>query len=221
VHPGAGNHNGTLVNALLNHCQGSLSGIGGVLRPGIVHRLDKETSGLMLVAKGDQAHIHLTEQFQNKSIFRIYHALAWGVPYPASGTIDLALARDTHNRTKMSVKPRSGKPSITHYNLLEAYKRDASLIECKLETGRTHQIRVHLCTIGHSLIGDPVYKSPGKFYPKDLVAEFTKSGPFPHRQALHAKKIQFIHPISKNEMVFESDYPEDFKEYLKILLCHI
>ena len=217
VHPGAGNPNGTLVNALLNHCQGTLSGIGGILRPGIVHRLDKETSGLMVVAKADQAHVNLTEQFQNKSIYRVYHALVWGVPKPSSGTINLPLARDTHNRTKMSIKHRTGKASITHYTVLQTYKNNASLVECKLETGRTHQIRVHMCTIGHGLIGDPVYKSPGHLYPKDLAGQFTKIVPFPHRQALHAIKLCFIHPIHKQEMIFETQYPDDFKEYLTIL----
>ncbi len=221
VHPGAGNHNGTLVNALLNHCSHSLSGIGGVLRPGIVHRLDKETSGLMVVAKADQAHIKLTEQFQNKSIFRVYHALVWGVPNPPTGTINMPLARDTHNRTKMSIKQRSGKVSITHYKVLKGYKNDASLVECRLETGRTHQIRVHLCSIGHGLIGDPVYKSPRYHPSKDLAEQFTNLGPFPHRQALHAQKLCFIHPIHQEEMIFESHYPEDFKEYLAILENHL
>ncbi|OJV47585.1 MAG: hypothetical protein BGO28_07070 [Alphaproteobacteria bacterium 43-37] len=221
VHPGSGNHNGTLVNALLNYCHDSLSGIGGVLRPGIVHRLDKETSGLMLVAKGDAAHISLTEQFKNKSIYRIYHALVWGIPKQETGTINLPIARDTQNRKKMAVKARMGKPSVTHYTLLEAFGRNASLLECKLETGRTHQIRVHLSNIGHGLIADPVYKSSGNVKSKDLLNAFEALGPFPQRQALHAKKIRFIHPISEQEMIFESDYPEDFKDYLQVLFKHI
>jgi 23S rRNA pseudouridine1911/1915/1917 synthase len=202
VHPAAGNYDGTLVNALLHHCAGRLSGIGGVARPGIVHRIDKDTSGLLVVAKTNPAHEGLSAQFARHSIIRRYKAIVAGVP--TSGSIDAPLARSPHDRKKVAIQPR-GKCAVTHYALLTALK-DAALIECRLETGRTHQIRVHLSSIGHPLLGDPVY---GQTRPNHRV--ILKQLNF-ERQALHAAELGFIHPVNSAALHFESEMPLDMQQ---------
>jgi 23S rRNA pseudouridine1911/1915/1917 synthase len=224
VHPAAGIQRGTLVNALLHHCGNSLSGIGGVSRPGIVHRLDKDTSGLMLVAKHDRSHQGLSAQLQDRSLSRIYHAIVWGVT-PAHSSIDAPIARCPYHRQKMAVV-ENGKPAVTHYRTLQQYLTIAashspslpyaSLVECKLQTGRTHQIRVHMNHIGHGLVGDATYGSPTNRRLSGLqhrleedtihaISGFT-------RQALHATAISFIHPITDQRMTFNVPYPNDFQQ---------
>ena len=217
VHPAAGNRTGTLVNALIAHCGRSLSGIGGVARPGIVHRLDKDTGGLMVVAKTDRAHRSLAAQFADHGrsgpLERGYLALVWGSPARASGTIDAALGRSTRNREKIEVKREGGRGALTHYRVVERYgpkaKPIAALVECRLETGRTHQIRVHLASIGHPVVGDRTYGS-GFATKVALLAEpaRTRAAAFP-RQALHAYLLGFEHPETGEEMHFESPLPED------------
>jgi 23S rRNA pseudouridine1911/1915/1917 synthase len=215
VHPAAGNLDGTLVNALLHHCAGKLSGIGGVARPGIVHRIDKDTSGLLVVAKTDVAHEGLARQFAAHSIDRRYLAIVSGVPKVSSGTVDAALARSPTNRKKIAiVEPkgltRRGKRAVTHWKRLELLN-DAALVECRLETGRTHQVRVHMASIGHPLVGDPVYGRSGKTQGKML----NKLG-F-QRQALHAAELGFIHPVTKNRLSFSSPMPADMQELMRAL----
>ena len=222
VHPGAGNWTGTLVHALLHHCGDSLSGIGGVMRPGIVHRLDKDTSGLMIVAKNDRAHKYLSAQLADRSLTRQYIALVIGVPIPMRGRIDFPLGRHPRDRVRIAIRLTSGKEAVTHYERLESYGEALSLVMCKLETGRTHQIRVHMEAIGHPLIGDSLYS----IQPTKLASMLRKAGfseeihqklaEFP-RQALHAKTIAFIHPESKEEMRFDSELPEDFQSLLNAL----
>jgi 23S rRNA pseudouridine1911/1915/1917 synthase len=205
VHPAAGNFDGTLVNALLHHCAGRLSGIGGVARPGIVHRIDKDTSGLLVVAKTDRAHEGLAKQFADHSIERRYKAIVSGEPRHLGGKIDAPLARSTQNRQKIAIVPEGrGKRAVTHYTVLTPLK-DAALIECRLETGRTHQVRVHLASIGHPLVGDPVY---GKTRPahRDILAALGF-----RRQALHAALIGFFHPVDRNYVRFESEMPDDLQ----------
>ncbi len=215
VHPAAGNYDGTLVNALLHHCRGQLSGIGGVARPGIVHRIDKDTSGLLVVAKSDVAHEGLARQFEDHSIERAYLALASGHPMPIAGTISGSIARSSSDRKKMAmlgvhVPGGRGKHSVTHYRTLERLE-GASLIECRLETGRTHQVRVHLTFIGHSLLGDPVYgRTPPRLKPVLAELEF-------RRQALHAAELGFIHPVSAEKVHLTSDLPADMKRLLSEL----
>ena len=228
VHPAAGNWTGTLVNALIAHCGASLSGVGGVARPGIVHRLDKDTSGLMVVAKNDAAHQALTRAFSVHDIERAYLAVAVGCPRPGVGTIDQPLARGGGDRKKVVTVPEdSERPdarhAVTHYRVLEAYGRGraklpgdalASLVECRLETGRTHQIRVHLAHIGHPLIGDPLYgRGPGLagLRPVDPAAEAAIGvlAAF-RRQALHAGILGFAHPSTGEDLRFEASPPEDF-----------
>jgi len=211
VHPAAGNVDGTLVNALLHHCGGSLSGIGGVARPGIVHRIDKDTSGLLLVAKTDVAHEGLAKQFAAHSIDRHYLAIVNGLPKASEGTVDAPLARSATNRKKMAVVAGSrGKRAVTHWKLLRAF-RTAALVECRLETGRTHQVRVHMASLGHPLVGDPVYgrseKTHGKLL-KELQFE---------RQALHAAELGFVHPVTKHRMSFSSPMPPDMQELFNAL----
>ena len=208
VHPGAGNGDGTLVNALLAHCGDQLSGIGGVKRPGIVHRLDKQTSGLLLVAKNDLAHQALSQQFETRTLSRVYHALIWGVPRHQKGTVDAPLDRDPKNRQKMAVRS-SGRHAVTHYTLLESYGTVATKVECRLETGRTHQIRVHMQKLGHPVVGDPAYGkvTPPKFSGREGLLALPFYG---QRQALHAIAITFIHPRTGEECHFEAPYPEDF-----------
>lgn len=211
VHPGAGNWSGTLVNALLYHCGEGLSGIGGVRRPGIVHRLDKDTSGLMVAAKSDKAHKTLSAQLADRTLGRWYKAVVWGVFMPANGHVDQPIGRHPSNRLKMAVV-RDGRAAVTHYRVEEQYADAASLLECRLETGRTHQIRVHMAHIRHPLIGDPLYgqqRNAGqsllrKAGCEDAVADRILS--FPH-QALHAWKIHFRHPLTGEDMEFESPVP--------------
>jgi 23S rRNA pseudouridine1911/1915/1917 synthase len=212
VHPAAGNPDGTLVNALLHHCGGSLSGIGGVARPGIVHRIDKDTSGLLLVAKTDVAHEGLAKQFAAHSIERRYLALVNGVPKTAEGIVDAPLARSSTNRKKISIVEGSrGKRAVTHWRRLQIL-REAALVECRLETGRTHQVRVHMASLGHPLLGDPVYGRSGK-----NNRELLKSLNF-HRQALHAAEIGFTHPVTKHRLSFASGMPADMQELFTALL---
>lgn len=211
VHPAAGNPDGTLVNALLHHCAGRLSGIGGVARPGIVHRIDKGTSGLLVVAKTDLAHEGLSAQFARHTIQRGYHAIVAGVPNPASGTVDAPLARSSANRQKMAIVAEGrGKRAVTHYRLL-APLREAALIECRLETGRTHQVRVHMASIGHALLGDPAYGRP-----RQAHREILKRLEF-QRQALHAAELGFVHPVSKEYLSFKSATPSDMQELFMAL----
>lgn len=210
VHPAAGNFDGTLVNALLHHCGGSLSGIGGVARPGIVHRIDKDTSGLLVVAKTDAAHEGLARQFAAHSIDRRYLAIVAGVPKTAQGSIDAALARSPANRKKIAiVSANRGKRAVTHWARKTAL-RDAALVECKLETGRTHQVRVHMASIGHPLLGDPVYGSTRSH--RALLKELGFE-----RQALHAAALGFIHPVTTNQLSFFSGMPPDMQELFSAL----
>jgi len=203
VHPAAGNLDGTLVNALLHHCRGQLSGIGGVARPGIVHRIDKDTSGLLVVAKTDRAHEGLAAQFADHSIERAYHAVVAGHPMPPAGTVTGAIARSNVNRKKMAlVEDGRGKHAVTHFKTLERLK-GAALVECRLETGRTHQVRVHMSSIGHSLLGDPVYgKAPSALRPVLQRLGFC-------RQALHAAELGFVHPVKGEKVHFISQLPVD------------
>jgi 23S rRNA pseudouridine1911/1915/1917 synthase len=211
VHPAAGNLDGTLVNALLHHCGGSLSGIGGVARPGIVHRIDKDTSGLLVVAKTDVAHEGLAKQFAAHSIDRRYLAIVDGVPTRSGGSIDAPLARSATNRKKIAIVEGSrGKRAVTHWRRLKPM-RDAALVECRLETGRTHQVRVHMASIGHPLLGDPVYGRAGKGNAK-LLKELGF-----HRQALHAAELGFTHPVTKDRLSFTSPMPSDMQELFNAL----
>jgi 23S rRNA pseudouridine1911/1915/1917 synthase len=205
VHPAAGNPDGTLVNALLHHCAGQLSGIGGVARPGIVHRLDKDTSGLLVVAKSDAAHEGLARQFKDHSIERRYLAIVNGRPKPPSGTVDTWIGRSDADRKKMAVRREGkGKHAVTHYRTLEPLDR-AALVECRLETGRTHQVRVHMAHLGHALIGDPVYSRGGPH--KALLAQLGFK-----RQALHAAKLGFLHPVTSKTLSFESPIADDMQQ---------
>lgn len=208
VHPAAGNLDGTLVNALLHHCAGQLSGVGGVARPGIVHRIDKDTSGLIVAAKHDKAHEGLAKQFAAHSIDRRYLAVATGRPIPANGNVDAALARSSTNRKKMTVVAEGrGKRAVTHYRTIEPLS-GATLIECRLETGRTHQVRVHMTHIGHPLVGDPVYGRA-----KKPLSDVLKTLGFA-RQALHAAHLGFIHPVSGNAIALDSEIPADMRELI-------
>jgi len=215
VHPAAGARSGTLVNALIAHCGASLSGIGGVARPGIVHRLDKDTSGLIVVAKSDRAHQSLAAQFADHGrtgpLERAYRALVWGAPERAAGTIDFALGRSTRNREKVEVKRAGGRRALTHYRVIERFGEGplAALIECRLETGRTHQIRVHLAAIGHPVVGDRTYGA-GFATKASRLPEPARSlaAGFP-RQALHAYLLCFAHPVSGRTMRFESPFPAE------------
>ena len=211
VHPAAGNLDGTLVNALLHHCAGQLSGIGGVARPGIVHRIDKDTSGLLVVAKTDVAHEGLAKQFAAHSIDRRYLAIVNGVPKAKEGRVDAPLARSSTNRKKIAVvEGQRGKRSVTNWKRLDVLK-DAALVECRLETGRTHQVRVHMASIGHPLLGDPVYGRSGKTHGKQLNdLQF-------HRQALHAAELGFTHPVTRRRLSFSSPMPADMQELFNAL----
>ena len=202
VHPAPGNYSGTLVNALMYHCNNNLSLVNGNIRPGIVHRIDADTSGLLLVAKNDMVHNDLAKQISEKSVKRKYICLVHGIIYEDSATIDAPIGRDTHDRKKMCVTDDNSKDAVTHIRVLERYK-DATLIECILETGRTHQIRVHMNYINHPVVNDPVYG-----YNKLDDKEFG--------QMLHAKEIGFIHPITKEFMDFEVDPPKRFYEILEL-----
>lgn len=225
VHPGPGNWTGTLVNALIHHCGDTLSGIGGVRRPGIVHRLDKDTTGVMVVAKNDIAHRNLSLQFADHGrtmpLERAYQAIVWGRPRSLSGTIDAPLGRDTGDRTRRAVKRpenESADVAITHYEVLERFHESpdatalASLVECHLETGRTHQIRVHMAHIGHPLLGDAVYGAGFKTKANLLPDEARKVVKAFGRQALHAFMLQFEHPRTGEVMHFEVPLPDDMEE---------
>ncbi|HEY6656501.1 MAG TPA: RluA family pseudouridine synthase [Methyloceanibacter sp.] len=227
VHPGAGNIDRTLVNALIAHCGASLSGIGGVARPGIVHRLDKDTSGLVVVAKTDQAHRALSDQFvdhgREGSLERGYLALVWGAPPRPHGTIKAPIGRHKTSRTKMAVVPvtKGGREAVTHYQVLATFGRGgepiASLLECLLETGRTHQVRVHLASIGTPLIGDPVYGTGFKSKLRKLpLAAQDKLASF-KRQALHAAALTFVHPLTGTLLEFNSPLPDDFAMIVEAL----
>lgn len=200
VHPANGNYDGTLVNALMHHCGDSLSGINGVIRPGIVHRIDKDTSGLLIVAKTDTAHIGLAEQIKEHSFTRAYEAVVYGNIKDDEGTICQPIGRNPKDRKKMAVVYTNSKPATTHYKVLQRFG-DFTHIRCVLETGRTHQIRVHMAFIGHPIAGDSVYG------PKKVITEL-------NGQCLHAKQIGFVHPITKEYMEFESDLPEYFTKFL-------
>lgn len=227
VHPGAGNDKGTLVNALLYHCGDSLSGIGGVKRPGIVHRLDKDTSGLIMVAKNDFAHQGLAAQLADRSLSRVYHALCWGVPTLIQGKVDMPIGRDPKHRTKMAITSMAkGREAVTHYRAIETFgkgEETLSLMECRLQTGRTHQIRVHMSHAGFSLIGDTLYGAQktkqlsllnrGDVRDEKLRAQILDFG----RQALHAGEIKFVHPRSEEEMTFTARYPVDFDHVISRL----
>ena len=220
VHPGAGNWQGTLVHALLAHCGDSLSGIGGVRRPGIVHRLDKQTSGLLVAAKTDRAHALLAAQFEAHMVERSYLALVWGAPRPAQGRIVTQIGRSPTNRQKMAVRPAGGRTAITNYEILRRFgaptKPVISLLRCRLETGRTHQIRVHMAHIGHPILGDPVYgggRSRAKGLPEQAQGAISGLG----RQALHATSLGFQHPLSQQLLRFDSALPADMADLLEIL----
>ena len=231
VHPGAGNWTGTLVNALIHHCGASLSGIGGVARPGIVHRLDKDTSGVMVVAKTDKAHRALAEAFaahgRDGGLERAYLALVWGAPERDGGKIDAPLGRSPKDRTRQAVVRETqadARHAVTHYRVRERYGRDgsgplASLVECRLETGRTHQIRVHMAHIGHPVIGDPEYGAAFRTKANRLPepARSLAAG-FP-RQALHAAVLGFVHPVSGQPMRFETPPPDDMARLAEALVA--
>lgn len=218
VHPAPGNPDLTLVNALIAHCGDSLSGIGGVRRPGIVHRLDKDTSGVMVAAKTDLAHHALSLQFEKRTAERAYLAVVWGMPMPSQGRIEGNLGRDPRHRKKMAVVPEGkGKYAATNYRIVKRYGVWASLVECRLETGRTHQVRVHMAHIGYPLIGDPLYGRATKARVKGLsddVVEMTRNFP---RQALHARLLAFEHPESGEMLSFETELPDDMKTLCEIL----
>jgi 23S rRNA pseudouridine1911/1915/1917 synthase len=231
VHPAPGNPDRTLVNALIAHCGASLSGIGGVARPGIVHRLDvhrldKDTSGVMVAAKTDAAHHGLSAQFAAHSIERMYLALVRGVPMPASGRIAGAIGRNPHDRKKMAVVTRGGKAAVTHYRVVRAFAHAASLVECRLETGRTHQIRVHLAHTGHAVIGDPAYGRASRARSGAGARQRGATALSPvirsvlegfGRQALHAAVLGFLHPATGRRVRFEAPPPEDFASLFKRL----
>ena len=211
VHPAPGNPDQTLVNALIAHCGDSLSGIGGVKRPGIVHRIDKDTSGLMVVAKNDAAHQTLSAAFAGHDIERSYQCVTWGVPQPREGRIEGNIGRDCHDRKKMAVVKSGGKHAVTHYKVLKPLGDGAALVECRLETGRTHQIRVHLSTLGYALIGDPVY---GRATParRSRLAPAAREAAlaFP-RQALHAASLGFRHPRTGEMLRWQVPLPADME----------
>ena len=223
VHPAAGNWEGTLVNGLLAHCGDSLSGIGGIRRPGIVHRLDKETSGVMVVAKNDASHKGLAEQFSSHGrdgrLSRYYRAVIWGEPRYPKGTIDAMLGRQPHNRTKMAVVRSGGKAAITHYKVLDKLRYPdgnclISLVECQLETGRTHQIRVHMAHAGHPLLGDKTYGTGFFTSEKKLPAAAKIALNQLNRQALHAYSLGFEHPSLKTMMEFQAELPVEFEQIM-------
>lgn len=218
VHPAPGSPDGTLVNALLAHCGESLSGIGGVKRPGIVHRIDKDTSGLMVVAKNDKAHHSLAEQFAAHSLQRAYKALVWGMPNPREGEIEGNIGRSTQDRKKMAVVSSGGKHALTRYRVVRPYAGGTvSLVECRLATGRTHQIRVHMTSIGHPLVGDQTYGRSRAAKLKQLPPDAREAlSGFP-RQALHAYLLGFTHPTSGEHLSFESDIASDINALLKFL----
>ncbi len=221
VHPAPGNNNGTLVNALLFHCDSSLSGIGGVKRPGIVHRIDKNTSGLLVVAKNDHSHNKLAMQFRKHDVDRSYLAIVWGIPRPKNGRVENYIGRSPKNRKKMTVLTSGGKHSLTNYTVTEYFGSSAALVECQLKTGRTHQIRVHMSYIGHPLIGDPVYGGGiTASRRRSITDETTTRLNLFHRQALHAKSLGFMHPTTGKKLRFEAALPDDMYSLVCLLKQH-
>ncbi len=214
VHPACGNLDGTMVNALLHHCAGRLSGIGGVARPGIVHRIDKDTSGLLVVAKTDPAHVGLSKQFKAHTLERVYTAVTVGMPMPMSGTITGNLGRSSSDRKKMAmVSEGHGKTAITHFRTVRRLGNQAAVVEARLETGRTHQVRVHLTSIGHPLVGDPVYGTARRAGPLKAALADLKF----NRQALHAGVLGFVHPVTNQNMRFEAALPGDMDILIQTL----
>jgi len=220
MHPGAGNYDKTIVNALMNYNKNSLSNIGDELRPGIVHRIDKNTSGLVVIAKNNETHENLSKQFGEHTITRVYQLLIWGKLRPSSGRIDTYIARSSKNRQLMEVSRSKGKRAITNYKTVEIFENDKSpklsLIECKLETGRTHQIRVHMTYSGNSIVGDDKYKKKYKKI-KNINLELENAISKLNRQFLHAKTLGFIHPKTNEQMVFSSNLPKELNNLLKML----
>ena len=220
IHPGAGNFDKTIVNALISHDKNSLSNIGDELRPGIVHRIDKNTSGLIVVAKNNQAHENLSKQFNKHSIIRIYELLIWGKIKPSKGKIETFISRSSKNRQLMEVSRTKGKKAITNYKTIEIFENKntptLSLLECKLETGRTHQIRVHMNYLGNSIVGDDKYKKKFKKI-KNIDPVLEKNLTNLSRQFLHAKTLGFIHPTKNKEMIFNSILPQELEILLKML----
>ncbi len=220
MHPGAGNLDNTIVNALMGHDKKSLSNIGGELRPGIVHRIDKNTSGLVVIAKNNPTHEHLSIQFSNHTITRVYQLLVWGKLRPSKGKIETLICRSSKNRQMMEVSNIKGKKAITNYKTLEIFENKniptLSLLECKLETGRTHQIRVHMNYLGNSIVGDDKYKKKFKKI-KNIDPTLEKNLINLKRQFLHAKTIGFIHPKKNKEMIFKSFLPQELEIILKML----
>ena len=220
MHPGAGNYENTVVNALINHCGKNLSNIGGELRPGIVHRIDKDTSGLIVVAKNDYAHENLSNQFNKHSIERIYELIVWGKLRPQTGRIETLITRSSRNRQLMEVGIIKGKKAITNYKTLEVFENDKtptlSLVECKLETGRTHQIRVHMSYKGNNIVGDQKYKKKFRKI-KNINKDLEKKIKNLDRQFLHAVSLGFIHPTKNKRMNFKSKLPNELENILKNL----
>ncbi len=217
VHPAPGNPDRTLVNALIAHCGDNLSGVGGALRPGIVHRLDKDTSGLIVAAKSDAAHAALAAQFKGRTLTRAYKAVVWGVPSPAAGEITGNIGRNPANRKKMAVLRRGGRRAVTRYRVLAALSAVASLVECRLETGRTHQIRVHFSARGHPLIGDVLYGRATRQRTASLCETARRALARFRRQALHAYRLEFDHPQSGEALHLESELPNDMKALIALL----
>jgi len=220
MHPGAGNYDKTIVNALMHYDKNSLSTIGDELRPGIVHRIDKNTSGLVVIAKNNETHENLSKQFSNHTITRVYQLLIWGKLRPSSGRIDTFITRSSKNRQLMEVSRSKGKHAITNYKTMEIFENDKtptlSLVECKLETGRTHQIRVHMTHMGNSIVGDDKYKKKYKKL-KNIDIKLESSISDLNRQFLHAKTLGFSHPKTNEEMIFSSILPQELNNLLKML----
>ena len=220
MHPGAGNYDKTIVNALIHHDKDSLSTIGDELRPGIVHRIDKNTSGLVVIAKNNETHENLSKQFSDHTIIRVYQLLIWGKLRPSSGKIETLISRSSKNRQLMEVSRSKGKRAITNYKTIEVFENDKtptfSLVECKLETGRTHQIRVHMTYLGNNIVGDDKYKKKYKkikninLLLEDVISKL-------NRQFLHAKTLGFVHPKTNEEMIFSSILPNELNNLLKML----
>ncbi len=221
VHPAAGNPDGTLVNALIAHCGASLSGIGGERRPGIVHRIDKETSGLLVAAKNDAAHQALSAAFAAHAIERAYLCIVWGVPSPMAGSITGNIGRHPTDRKRMAVLTRGGKHAHTDYRVVKSFGLGAALVECRLKTGRTHQIRVHMAKIGHPLIGDPVYGKATPARRARLTGVARQAAEAFPRQALHAAVLGFVHPRTGESMSWRAESPLDFNELEQALAASI